>query len=207
MSFIYRRVAPFLFPSVLWYANDATIHLTFDDGPHPIATPEVLDILNSRQLKATFFLLGENVERYPDLARAISEEGHLIGNHALVHKPMIAKSRSFQSQQMSETNRIIEVVTGNTPSLFRPPFGMFTYATLRAATSQGLRTVLWDVDSKDYASSDMHAVTGRVTQQTLPGSIILFHDNESTSKLLPQYLNPILDDLQHRDMKFSTLGL
>jgi peptidoglycan/xylan/chitin deacetylase (PgdA/CDA1 family) len=207
MSFFYRRVVAPLFPSILWHTNDSTVHLTFDDGPHPSATPKVLDILRSRHLKATFFLLGGNVERYPELVREITDHGHSVGNHAFLHVSLALRSFSWQLQQIDLTNKVIQQATGIVPLLFRPPFGRFDLSTIRAASSHHLRTVMWDVDSKDYAGADIHTVIRRVCHQTIPGSIVLFHDNESTSEMLPEYLNPILDDLERRNLKSSSLVL
>jgi peptidoglycan/xylan/chitin deacetylase (PgdA/CDA1 family) len=207
MSFFYRRVAASLFSSVLWHTDDPTVHLTFDDGPHPTATPIVLDILKSRHLEATFFLLGGNVQRYPELAREIAAQGHSIGNHAFVHSSLMLQSYSSQLRQIELTNKVIEQATGTLPRLFRPPFGRFDLRTIRAASSQHLKTVMWDVDSKDYSGSDVPVVVRRVCQQTIPGSIVLFHDSEPTSATLPEYLNPILDDLERRNVKFSSLVL
>jgi peptidoglycan/xylan/chitin deacetylase (PgdA/CDA1 family) len=207
MSLIHRTLAASLFPSILWHARDQTVHLTFDDGPHPRATPIVLDILKSRHLKATFFLLGENVKRYPDLAQEVNNQGHSLGNHALTHESLFLRPLPLQSQQIGETNKVIKQMTGTTPRLFRPPFGRFDLGTLKAASSHDLKTVMWDVDSRDYSTSGLHAVIRRVCRQTIPGSIVLFHDNDSTLPTLHDYLNPILDDLERRDLTFSPLVL
>ncbi len=207
MSFFYRSVAASIFPSILWHTNDPTVHLTFDDGPHPNATPIVLDILKSRHLKATFFLLGGNVVRYPDLVREINNQGHSVGNHALTHASLLLKPFLWQLRQIEETNKIIRQTIGITPRLFRPPFGRFDLGTIKAASSHRLKTVMWDVDARDYSASGNQAIVRRVCRQTVPGSIVLFHDNDSTSATLPDYLNPILDNLEHRNLKFSPLVL
>jgi peptidoglycan/xylan/chitin deacetylase (PgdA/CDA1 family) len=207
MSIFYRRVAAPLFPSILWHTNDQKVHLTFDDGPHPNATPILLEILKSRNIKATFFLLGVNVERYPDLTREISLQGHVVGNHSLSHTSMLLRPFAWQSRQIEQTSKITSQTTGIMPVLFRPPFGRFDFGTIKAATSLHLRTVMWDVDSKDYAASDIQPIIRRVCRQTVSGSIILFHDNDSTSAMLPDYLNPILDTLEQRNLKFSSLVL
>jgi len=207
MSFFYRNVAASIFPSILWHTDDPTVHLTFDDGPHPNATPIVLDILKSRRLKGTFFLLGENVGRYPDLVREINNQGHAVGNHGLTHASLLLKRFSWQSRQILETNKIIRETIGITPRFFRPPFGRFDRSTMKAASCHGLKTVMWDVDARDYSTSGIQAIIRRVCRQTVPGSVVLFHDNDSTSATLPDYLNPILDNLERRNLKFSPLVL
>jgi peptidoglycan-N-acetylglucosamine deacetylase len=207
MSFFYRSVAASLFPSILWHTNDPTVHLTFDDGPHPTATLTVLDILKRRNLNATFFLLGENVNRYPDLAREINDQGHSVGNHSSTHSSLLLKPTSWQSRQIRDTNEIIQKTIGKTPGLFRPPFGHFDLRTIKAASSHGLKTVMWDVDSKDYSASDSQSIVRRVCRQVGPGSIVLFHDNDSTVAKIPEYLNSILDNLEKRNMDFAPLIL
>jgi peptidoglycan-N-acetylglucosamine deacetylase len=207
MSFLYRTVAASLFPSIMWHSNDPTVHLTFDDGPHPSATPRVLRILKMRHLKATFFLLGENVDRYPDLVNEINDQGHTVGNHALTHSSLLLKPSSWQSSQIRYTNEVIQKVIGITPRLFRPPFGRFDLGTLRAASSQGLKTVMWDVDSMDYSAQSIPSIIRRVCRQTEGGSIVLFHDNDSTSAKIPEYLIPILDNLEQRNLSFAPLIL
>ncbi len=207
MSFFYRSVAASLIPSILWHTNGPSVHLTFDDGPHPEATPKVLDILKTRDLKATFFLLGENVERYPDVAQEIVNQGHFIGNHALAHVSLMLKPFQWQSHQIEQTNKIVRRTVGQTPQLFRPPFGRFDFRTIKAAASHGLKLAMWDVDAKDYAISHIPTIVRRVCRQIKPGSIVLFHDNESTSPVLPEYLNPILDDLEHRTIEITSIIL
>jgi len=207
MSFFYRTIAPSLFSSILWHSNAPTVHLTFDDGPHPTATAVVLEILKRRNLKATFFLLGENVGRYPDLVREINERGHFVGNHSLTHSSLFLKPSSWQSRQMKDANDIIQKTIGKTPGLFRPPFGHFDLRTIKAASSHGLKTVMWDVDSKDYSASGIPSIIRRVCHQTGPGSIVLLHDNDSTSAKIAEYLNPILDNLEQRDLSFAPLIL
>ena len=207
MSFFYRGIAAPLFPSILWHTSDPNVHLTFDDGPHPRATPIVLDILKSRHLKATFFLLGGNVERYPELVREIADHGHSIGNHSFDHSSFLLRPLSWQSKKIELANKAIRQASGTTPSLFRPPFGRFDWTTIHAATSHFMKMVMWDVDSKDYRGTDIRSVVRRVSRQTLPGSIVLFHDTASTSNSLTEYLNPILDEFERRNVKISSLVL
>ena len=207
MSFFYRSVAASFFPSILWHTNAPTVHLTFDDGPHPGATAIVLDILKRRNLKATFFLVGENVSRYPDLVREIDGHGHIVGNHSLTHSSLLLKPSSWQSRQIRDTNEVIQKTIGKTPELFRPPFGHFDLRTIKAAATHGLKTVMWDVDSKDYSASGSQSIVRKVCRQTGPGSIVLFHDNNSTLVRIPEYLNPILDNLERRNMSFAPLIL
>jgi peptidoglycan-N-acetylglucosamine deacetylase len=205
MSFLYRTAAPLLFPSFVWHTNGPTVHLSFDDGPHPVATPKVLQILKDRGIRATFFLLGSNVERWPEIANAIQLEGHAIGNHSSHHDSFLFKSFGWQLHQIGKARDSIERATGVTPRLFRPPFGRFNRGTVRAVAAHSLSMVFWDVDASDYSGRLPARIARSVCRQTIPGSIVLFHDNKETSGTIYEYLNPILDILQGRELGFSTL--
>jgi peptidoglycan/xylan/chitin deacetylase (PgdA/CDA1 family) len=205
MSFIYRRVAPVLFPSITWHTHGPMVHLTFDDGPHPAATPLVLEILRHRKIRATFFVLGNNVERHPDLTNQICEEGHSVGIHGLTHRSMIFRSFVWQQDQIVRAKTVVRQTIGKETRLFRPPYGRFNRTTLDLATRNSLRTVLWDVDSKDYNTDAPQSIVRRVCRETQPGSIVLFHDNDSTAAHIREYLNPILDAIQQRNLQLSPL--
>ncbi len=205
MSSFNRYVAPVLFPSVLWHTNESSVHLTFDDGPHPSATPKVLEILNRRKIKATFFLVGESVQLHSNLAREISAAGHSIGNHTLAHQMMFLRSKSIQQHQIHQTNAIIEESLGLKPRYFRPPYGYFDFQTLRLAKAEGHRVVMWDVDARDFAVSRPDSLIRAVLRETKPGSILLFHDNESTAPSLDRYLGNILDQLEQNGFQLSPL--
>jgi peptidoglycan/xylan/chitin deacetylase (PgdA/CDA1 family) len=189
----------------MWHTAGPMVHLTFDDGPHPAATPRVLEILRHRNVRATFFVLGSNVERHPDLTIQICEEGHSVGIHGLTHRNMIFRSSAWQLCQLEGAKKVIRQTIGKETRLFRPPYGRFNRATLDLAMNNSLRTVLWDVDSKDYNTNTPHVIIRRVCRETLPGSIILFHDNDATAAILPEFLNPILDDFEQRNIQLSPL--
>jgi peptidoglycan-N-acetylglucosamine deacetylase len=205
MSFFFRHVGPVLFPSIVWHTEGPMVHLTFDDGPHAEATPRALEILHKRNIKATFFVLGSNVERHPDLTIEIVKEGHAVGIHGMTHRSMMFRSSPWQNQQIEETIAVLQQVTGVKATFFRPPFGRFDHITLRLATNNLLRTILWNVDSKDYKASSPQLIIRKVCLQTMPGSIILFHDNAETVRMLPAYLDPILDTFEQRNVQCSSL--
>jgi peptidoglycan/xylan/chitin deacetylase (PgdA/CDA1 family) len=138
------------FPSVFFNTPDESIHLTFDDGPHPIATPLVLQELKKFNIRATFFLLGQNAQKYPDLVQQIYNEGHQIGNHSFTHANLFFKNKAFLRDEILLTTKTIETITGAHLSCFRPPFGYFNWTTLKVLRELGLTCVLWNVDSKDY---------------------------------------------------------
>lgn len=205
MTSLNRYVGPVLFPSILWHTAEQSVHITFDDGPHPVATPKVLEILRKRRVAATFFLLGTSVRQFPEIARQVSLEGHSVGNHSMNHTTMFLKPMEHQRDQIQRGNEIIENTLQLRPRAFRPPFGHFDCATLKIAKAEGQRVVLWDVNPRDFSAAQANSVVHAATRRAKSGSIILFHDNDSTASTLVRFLNPILDQLEQRGFKFSHL--
>ena len=194
-----------LFPSILCRTQSPSIHLTFDDGPHPAATPAVLDILRQYGIKAAFFLNGEHIERYPELARRIAEEGHSAENHGFMHRNLFWCSAAVTHDELLKTNDAIIKYTLTTPKFFRPPYGYFRIETLKIAAQCSLKPVLWSFDSKDYLhrkNTFDRSLAGRTFKG---GDILLFHDNKSTSGSAEQTLRTLLDSLLKRHYTFATL--
>jgi peptidoglycan/xylan/chitin deacetylase (PgdA/CDA1 family) len=150
------------------------IALTFDDGPGE-ATPAVLDLLRQAEIRATFFLCGQNVERYPELARRIAEEGHEIGNHTYSHPRLLGRTPGKIAWEIELTQNIIAHRTGRTPTLFRPPYGLRWFGLFRVLKRNRLTSVMWSVNSLDWKRPHTEIVQ-RVIRETQPGAIILFHD-------------------------------
>ncbi|MBI2815375.1 MAG: polysaccharide deacetylase family protein [Acidobacteria bacterium] len=151
-----------------------TIALTFDDGPGQ-ATPLILDILKASGVRATFFLCGQNVERYPEIARRIAAEGHEIGNHTYSHPHLFWKSPGRIAWEITHAQDVIERVTGCRPVLFRPPFGGRWFGLSTILASHGLGLVTWSVSGVDW-KWPASRIARRVAEKTTAGSIILLHD-------------------------------
>jgi peptidoglycan/xylan/chitin deacetylase (PgdA/CDA1 family) len=195
------------FPSVLFNIADESIHLTFDDGPHPITTPLILQELKGCHIKATFFLLGQNAQKYPDLVRQIHNEGHQIGNHSFTHANLIFKNRTFLQDEIQRTMEILENVIGTHSHYFRPPYGYFDWTILNVLRKLKLTCTLWDVDSKDYKRYSVADISDRVIPNTTKGSILLFHDNNRTSTRVQAYLPALIDTLLSKGFIFKTLPI
>jgi peptidoglycan/xylan/chitin deacetylase (PgdA/CDA1 family) len=169
--------------------------LTFDDGPHPKYTPEILDWLRKQQIHATFFLVGENVVRYPELVKRIVAEGHEIGNHTWSHPKLSVMSDSVVRSQIKRTHDAIIAACGKAPVAFRPPYGAITARQRSWIESEfGYKTILWDIDTEDWKKTTSAAVASRIEHGLKPGSanIILAHDIHP--RILPalQSLSPKL---------------
>jgi peptidoglycan/xylan/chitin deacetylase (PgdA/CDA1 family) len=157
--------------------------LTFDDGPNPSFTPEILRILDRYQAKATFFMIGSQVDRYPALAREVALHGHAIGNHTYTHSPTLSRDDIQQvASEIARCEQSIERVTGVRPKLFRPPRGLLDPAVLRAVSEGGYRTVMWSISADHHDAPTPALMAQRVLRVARPGMIILLHDGYLPSR-------------------------
>jgi peptidoglycan/xylan/chitin deacetylase (PgdA/CDA1 family) len=156
--------------------EERCVAFTFDDGPNPAATPRLLQLLEDHGARATFFLLGRNVERFPDLAAEIAARGHEIGNHTHTHATLPLLPRRMMLGEMERATRAIERATGHRPSLFRPPLGWFNRSMLQALAAHGYRGVLGDVYPQDAHGPASDVIVERVLHRIRPGSIVILHD-------------------------------
>lgn len=181
------------------------VALTFDDGPHPVVTPAVLDILRAHGVKATFFLLGEHCEKYPALVQRIAAEGHEIGNHGYSHKFLGKMPLTVSVDDVVRTNAVIFELTGRQPTLFRPPGGSRSDALLACLREHGLTTVLWSIDPRDWSNPGPQRIRQRVLAGLRPGAIVILHDNRDPSDTV-KALPDLLADLAARGYRVVTVG-
>jgi peptidoglycan-N-acetylglucosamine deacetylase len=152
-----------------------SVVLTFDDGPAPPFTEQILDILAQHKISATFFLCGKNVERHPEIARRIVREGHTIGNHTYSHPFLCPRGRRFIAREIDRTQQIIEQVTGVRPTLFRPPYGARWLGLMPLLRERSLRLVMWSVAGFDWKYRTQ-AIVKATTRRLHAGAVILLHD-------------------------------
>lgn len=153
--------------------------LTFDDGPHPVYTAKILKILYDNNVTATFFVVGENAERYPQLVKAEHDLGCEIGNHTYSH-PHLAKTHIGKiEEEILKTDGIIKDITGMTPKLFRPPEGFCTGQIEKELIKLKKTEVLWNVDTRDWAHTETDKIVKNIKSNVKNGSVILFHDYTS----------------------------
>jgi peptidoglycan-N-acetylglucosamine deacetylase len=150
------------------------IALTFDDGPGA-DTPSILAILKEANVRGTFFLCGSNVERYPELAKRIAEDGHEIGNHTYSHPRLLGRTPGRIFREIDRAQRVIEHHAGHKPELFRPPYGLRWFGLFQILRQQQMTAVMWSVNVRDWKSSAVQ-ITERVLRRSHPGAIILLHD-------------------------------
>lgn len=149
------------------------IALTFDDGPHPHYTEELLDGLKERGVKVTFFVTGEHAELHPEIIRRMSEEGHLIGNHTYSHIQLKDSNREQFKEELVKTSEIISDITGEEVQYVRPPYGTWDK---KFETELNMFPVLWTVDPLDWCSTNVSCITDKVVSKVEENDIILMHD-------------------------------
>jgi chitin deacetylase len=179
------------------------VALTFDDGPDPRYTGELLSVLQSRQVKATFFMLGKRIEENPELAKRVHAAGHEIGNHSYSHPRMIFKTAAFVRDEIERTDRLLKDIGAQETRLFRTPYGQQLLAVPRVLARMGKANIRWNVEPDDFAARDSETIAARVLSQVGPGSIILLHDNQPHT---PAAVDKIVSELVARGFAFLTVS-
>ncbi len=179
-----------------------SVALTFDDGPHPAYTPQILAILERYNIKATFFVVGEMAQKYPDLIRAENAAGHVLGNHTYHHVNLAKIPLAEITTEWQACQDVVKSITGRRMRFCRPPGGDYDADVITAAMATGLTTVLWTDDPGDYASPGAGVIEKRVLKRIHSGGIILLHDGvQQTLEVLPT----IIQVLQKKGLKFVTI--
>ena len=180
------------------------IAMTFDDGPSAENTPRLLEILKQRNIKATFFLIGQSAAANPDIVRRILAEGHEVGNHSWTHPQLSKLSDDRVTAEITKTQDAIKDASGYTPTLLRPPYGAITPRQREWIANQfGLNIILWSVDPFDWKRPGASVITQRILSQVRPGAIILSHDiHKQTVDAMPA----TLDALIAKGYKFVTVS-
>ncbi len=177
--------------------------LTFDAAWGAEDTDLLIEILKKYNAKATFFVVGEWVDKYPDSVKRLSDAGHDIMNHSNTHKYMTKLSNADLMDEVTKCSDKIEKVTGKRPTLFRPPYGDYNSNVVKKLLSMGYNTIQWDVDSLDWKDLSASEIRSRVTEKTKNGSIILFHN---AAKNTPEALPMIIEDLKAKGFEFKKVS-
>lgn len=175
------------------------IALTFDDGPHPYYTEQLLDGLKERGVKVTFFVLGKHAEQYPELVERMSEEGHLVGNHTYSHMQLNQKNTEAFKEELIKTSELLEELTGQEVQYVRPPYGTWNK---KFEEELNMFPVLWNIDPLDWSSSNVSSIVRKVTAKARENSIILMHDEYKTTVTAAFQ---IIDELSEEGYEFVTV--
>src|SRR5256884_9454731 len=186
------------------HVDGSYIALTFDDGPSAKLTPKLLDLLAAHHIKATFFVIGDNVAENPDIVAREVREGHEIANHSWSHPNLAKMSDAGVRDQLHKTEDAIRSASGNRPTLLRPPYGSITARQKKWINQEfGYKIVLWDVDPLDWRRPGSNVVCNRILKNTRAGSIVLAHDiHPGTIEAMPCVLN----QLEAKGFKFVTVS-
>lgn len=175
------------------------IALTFDDGPHPKYTEELLDGLSERGVHATFFVTGEHASLHPDIIERMTEEGHLIGNHTYSHIQLTPNNEKEFIEELKKTNTVLYDITGESTEFVRPPYGCWNR---QIEEELNMFPVLWTIDPEDWKRDNAPAIAGSVIRKAEENDIILMHDYYSSSV---EAALLIVDELQKEGYEFVTV--
>lgn len=212
---IYLLITEPLATGVFW--RDSVVHavpvkqkvvaLTYDDGPHPVFTPQILDELDRYGVKATFFMIGSRMEQYPDIVKEVVARGHSIGNHTYTHPENIEENTSAQViRELDQSEQVIERLTGKDTELFRPPRGLIDGEVFSIVEKEGFRTILWSVSADHHDAPTPSSMAARVRRFVRPGAIILLHDGRINSREKDVTATPIIiRSLKNLGYRFVTV--
>lgn len=194
---ITHEMGSFLLPSSIYATKlkkkreKPTVYLTFDDGPHPEYTPKILDELNKIGAKATFFVIGKNLQGNEELLRRVLSEGHSLAVHGWDHLKVTNVSMNEYVNDTMQCKKDLEAIIGKECRLFRPPYGELTVPTLASLASKKLQIIHWSLDTKDYKMKDGEELINWYQNKTLTdGDVILMHEMENTAMSLSEALSP-----------------
>ena len=195
------KIIQYLFPSIIWRKENLqnNIWLTFDDGPSPETTPFILKKLKEEKIKATFFLIGKQIERYPELFKKIIDNGHVIANHSYSHQN---GWKSNLSNYLNDIEKCQRLMPEN--KLFRPPYGKLSPLKIWCL-KKNYKLILWDIFTWDFhLNSKPKEIKENVLKHTRSGSIIVFHNNKKSLKNLKLILKETITELKEKGFVFST---
>lgn len=191
-----------IFNKTKWDTSNNKILLTFDDGPIPETTNIILDILEENKIIAAFFCVGQNIEKYPLLAKKIIDRGHLIGNHTFTHKTPSKLSKENLIKEIEEFNKVANNELKYTTNYFRPPHGKFDMKTLSVLKQYKLQNVMWSLLTFDY-KNDINIVKFSVKNYLRSDSIIVLHDSRKSKEIIKQSIDFIIETSQKFEFKIG----
>lgn len=184
--------------------NSPKVALTFDDGPNPLTTSQIITILKEKNAKATFFIVGKNAEAYPELVQQIYRDGHEIGNHTYTHQRMTRISPEELPAELNHADSILFNITGQKASLVRPPDNAYNATIVNLTQQFGYRFILWSIDTRDWTNASASSIL-REIDKAGPGDIILLHDGVTPSHTV-EALTKAVEILQAKGFQLVTVS-
>lgn len=189
--------------------DEKRVALTFDDGPDSMYTPQILDILKKHQVKATFFLIGNRAELFPDVVKRMKKEGHIVGNHSMNHPNIIKLDKKETIKEIEECEKVLEKLVEYKPALFRSPYGSLDSKKVEEIKELDVKIIAWNVDSLDWKSLTAEQVKTNILENVNEGSIILQHSSGSEKENLTgsvEALEEVIKTLKKEKYKFVTVS-
>ena len=181
------------------------IYLTFDDGPHPKATPEILKVLQTHNVSATFFLTGQHIAGNKSLVQEIAGERHTLGNHGFRHSRLPAFSQEQTKMEILKTEAALRDITPVPKKLFRPPFGFFSWNSLSGAKSLGYQLIMWTALTGDFRQWDNSKIIATALRNLAGGNVLVFHDNERTSGRIGPIVSECIQRIQEAGYQLEAI--
>lgn len=191
------------FLRTIWKGEQGKVALTFDDGPHPIHTPQILNVLREEGMKAAFFCIGRHAEKHPELLRQMLAEGHVIGNHTYLHTHRFGLfSERKVREEMQQGKAVLKGIIGRTPRFFRPPFGVMNPKIARAVAAERDIIIGWDLRSRDGVARSEQQILDRVMPRLDRATLLLFHDTNPHS---PEAVRKVIHRLREQGKEIVSL--
>lgn len=189
-------------------ADEKRVALTFDDGPDSVYTPQIMDILDKKNIKATFFLIGSRAELFPDVVKRMVEKGHIVGNHTMTHPVIVKLDKEKTKENIMDAEKVLADLTGYRTSLFRSPYGSLNPEKIEEIKKMGYKIIAWNVDSLDWKSLTEEQVMYNILENVKGGSIILQHSSGSKEEDLTGTVGAlprIIEVLEKEGYEFVTI--
>lgn len=190
--------------------NQRVVALTFDDGPYPPYTEQVLAVLKENSVPATFFLIGKNAEKHPELVHKILADGHQIGNHTYSHGDLLKLDRNQIASEIEKTQQVLIAITGHAPTIVRPPHGFRDAVVMDVMSEKKLQVVEWSIACRDWVNPGVEVITSRAVSNVKNGSIILLHDGDGVAASASraqtvEATRRIISELKKQGFRFVTV--
>ena len=191
-----------LFKDFCWQTSNNKILLTLDDGPNPRSTEKILNLFSKLEIKALFFCVGKNVERYSEWTKNILNEGHIIGNHTFNHKILTRLNKIDSLEEINRFNYLMIEKYDRKVKYFRPPFGMVNFKTKKLMKETGMKCVMWNLLTYDY-KKDIKKVKFSVNNYLQINSMIVLHDSNKTEDIIEDSIKYIVDAVSKNGFDFG----
>lgn len=197
-----------LFGELVSHVNtpEKVVAFTYDDGPNPPYTNQLLNVLKRHQVKATFFVIGKEVEKHPEIIKQISAQGHEIGNHSYSHQRMVFKNPSFIRTEVEKTDQLLRQLGVTQEIHFRAPYGRKLIVLPYILSQMKKKNILWNISPNDYKASSPQEIENLILQKIVPGSIIVLHDGGGDRKHTVAATDRLIEQLQQKGYTFKTVS-